>query len=156
VTAAGIFWMMTFWRKSKEDEKVWVPRMSTNAEQSAVEILESYGVRFGIEEVFKDLKEVWGWGKQEVRLLESNEAATTMNMVLYTMVELTTWDRTHKEIVDRNNAPWDNPNRRPSHADRRNFIRLAILTNEFNLACNANSITTKLKNTLKRLLNVAA
>jgi hypothetical protein len=57
----------------KEDEKTWVPLMSTNAEQSAVEILESYGVRFGIEGVFKDLKEVWGWGKQEVRLLESNE-----------------------------------------------------------------------------------
>ena len=54
----------------KEDDKTWVPLMSTNAEQSAVEILESYGVRFGIEEVFKDLKEIWGWGKQELRLLE--------------------------------------------------------------------------------------
>ena len=39
-------------------------------------------MRFGIEEVFKDLKAVWGWGKQELRLLESNEAATVMNMVL--------------------------------------------------------------------------
>ena len=106
----------------KEDEKTWVPLMSTNAEQSAVEILESYGVRFGIEEVFKDLKEVWGWGKQELRLLESNEAATAMNMVLYTMVELATWSRTHKELTDRSNA---------------------------------NSITTKLKNSLKRLLNLA-
>ena len=140
----------------KEDEKTWVPLMSTNAEQSAVEILESYGVRFGIEEVFKDLKEVWGWGKQEVRLLESNEAVTVMNMALYTMVELATWDRTHKEIVDRNNAPWDDPNRRPSHADRRNFLRRSILANEFIAACNAQAITTKLKNTLKRLLNVAA
>jgi len=79
----------------KEDEKTWVPLMSTNAEQSVVEILESYGVRFGIEEVFKDLKDVWGWGKQEVRLLESNEAVTTMNMVLYTMTELATWNCTH-------------------------------------------------------------
>jgi len=47
-------------------------------------------------------------------LLESNEAATTMNMVLYTMTELATWDCTHKEIVDRSLSPWDNPNRRPS------------------------------------------
>jgi len=140
----------------KEDEKTWVPLMSTNAEQSAVEILESYGVRFGIEEVFKDLKEVWGWGKQEVRLLESNEAVTVMNMVLYTMTELATWNCTHKEIVDRSLSPWDDPTRRPSHEDRRNFIRRAILTNEFNLACNSQSITQKLISSLKRLLNLAA
>jgi hypothetical protein len=88
-----------------------VPLMSTNAEQSTIEILESYGVRFGIEEVFKDLKDVWGWGKQEVRLLESNEATTVMNMVLYTLTELATWNRTHAELVDRSNSPWDTPNR---------------------------------------------
>jgi hypothetical protein len=139
----------------KEDEKTWVPLMSTNAEQSAVEILESYGVRFGIEEVFKDLKEVWGWGKQELRLLESNEAATVMNMTLYTMTELATWNLTSKELVDRSDSPWDDPNRRPSHADRRNFLRRGILINEFNLALNANSISTKLKNALKRLLQLA-
>jgi hypothetical protein len=140
----------------KEDEKTWVPLMSTNAEHSAVEIMESYGVRFGIEEVFKDLKEVWGWGKQELRLLESNEAATTMNMVLFGMVELATWNRTHKEIVDRSLSPWDDPTRRPSHEDRRNFIRRSSLINEFNAACNSNSITQKLISTLKRLLNLAA
>jgi len=33
-------------------------------------------------------------------LLESNEAATAMNMVLYTMVELATWNRTHNELTD--------------------------------------------------------
>jgi hypothetical protein len=139
----------------KEDEKTWVPLMSTNAGQSAAEVLESYGVRFGIEEVFKDLKEVWGWGKQEVRLLESNEAATAMNMVLYGMVELATWNRTHKELVDRSLSPWDDQNRRPSHAERRNFLRRAILTNEFIAACNTQTITTKLKKTLKRLLYLA-
>ena len=29
-------------------------------------ILESYGVRFGIEEVFNDLKEIWGLGQTGV------------------------------------------------------------------------------------------
>ena len=140
----------------KEDEKTWVPLMSTNADATPKEILESYGVRFGIEEVFKDLKEVWGWGKQELRLLESNEAATAMNMTLDTMTELATWNLTAKELVDRSDSPWDDPNRRPSHTDRRNFLRRNILINEFNLACNANSITTKLKNSLKRLLQLTA
>ena len=118
----------------KEDEKIWVPLMSTNAEQSEREILESYGVRFGIEEVFKDLKAVWGWGKQELRLLESNEAATVMNMVLYGMVELATWNRTAQELIDRSDAPRDDPARRPSHADQRNFLRHSKSAIELNAA----------------------
>jgi hypothetical protein len=85
----------------KEDDGTWVPLMSTDASMEVREMLESYGIRFGIEEVFKDLKEVWGWGKQELRLLESNESATTLNMLLYGMTELATWDRTMAELVDR-------------------------------------------------------
>jgi len=72
------------------------------------------------------------------------------------MVELATWNHTHQELTDHNNAPWDNPNRRPSHADRRNFLRRSILLNEFNIALNANSITKKLKKSLKRLLQLPA
>ena len=48
----------------KEDDGTWVPLVCTDISRSAKEILESYGVRFGIEEMFKDLKEVWGWGKR--------------------------------------------------------------------------------------------
>ena len=54
----------------KEDDKIWVPLMSTNAEQSAVGILESYGVRFEIEEVFK---EIWV-GKTAGGFLEQENA----------------------------------------------------------------------------------
>jgi hypothetical protein len=36
----------------------WVPLMSTNTELSVNDILEDDAVRFGIEEVFKNLKEV--------------------------------------------------------------------------------------------------
>ena len=111
----------------KEDDKTWLPLISTDVDVSDLEILESYAVRFGIEEMFKDLKEVWGWGKQELRLLESNEAAATMNMLLFGMTELATWDRSHGELVDRSDCPWDDVERRPSHADRRNFLRRAIV-----------------------------
>ena len=140
----------------KEDDGTWVPLVSTNMEQTAEEILESYGVRFGIEEVFKDLKEIWGWGKQELRLLESNEAATVMNMLLYDMVELATWSRSSEELVDRRACPWDDQDRRPSHADRRNFLRHAILLDEFNAALGTQTITTKIKTVLKKLLNLTA
>ncbi|MDR2438855.1 MAG: hypothetical protein LBE12_05740, partial [Planctomycetaceae bacterium] len=47
-----------------EEDGTWVPLMSTNLDLSVQEIIESYGVRFGIEEVFKDLKDNYGWGKQ--------------------------------------------------------------------------------------------
>jgi SRSO17 transposase len=140
----------------KEDDGTWVPLMSTDASMEVKEILEAYGVRFGIEEVFKDLKEVWGWGKQEVRKLESNEAATAMNMVLFAMTELSTWDRSPKELVDRSYRPWDDVDRRPSHADRRNFLRQGMFENEFNAALELEIMPRKIRPVLKRLMKLAA
>jgi len=130
--------------------------MSTDVNAAAKEILESCGVRFGIEETFKDLKEVWGWGKQEVRLLESNEAATTCNMLLYGLTELATWHLPAADLVDRRDSPWDDPTRRPSHADRRNFLRRGVLADEFNAALMSQPMTEEIKNVLKRLMLLAA
>ncbi|MDR3111470.1 MAG: transposase [Planctomycetaceae bacterium] len=66
----------------------WISLLSTNTSLSAQEIIERYGVRFGIEEVFKDLKEAWRWSKQEMRKLESSKAVTAMNMMMYCLTEL--------------------------------------------------------------------
>ena len=140
----------------KEDDGTWVPLMCTNSCRTEKEIIESYGVRFGIEEMFKDLKEVWGWGKQEVRLLERNEAATAMNMLLYGMTELATWDRPKEELVDRSYRPWDDADRRPSHADRRNFLRRAIMLHELNAVMEWNFIPSKIIALLKRAMQLAA
>jgi hypothetical protein len=140
----------------KENDKTCVPLMSTDANMDVKEILEAYGVRFGIEEMFKDLKEVWGWGKQEVRKLETNEAVTTMNMLSFGLTELSTWDRKAEELVDRRSSPWDDPDRRPSHADRRNFLRRGMLENELNAALGSQSIPKKIIPLLKRLMGLAA
>jgi len=140
----------------KEDDGVWVPLVSTDISLEVREILESYAVRFGIEEMFKDLKEVWGWGKQELRLLESNEAATAMNMLLYSMTELATWNCDLVELVDRSDRPWDDPLRRPSHEDRRRYLRRGILDKEFNDALDLASIPQKITTLLKKLLQLAA
>jgi hypothetical protein len=139
----------------KENDKTCVPLMSTNANMDVKEILEAYGVRFGIEEMFKDLKEVWGWGKQEVRKLETNEAVTAMNMLSFGLTELSTWDRSFSELVDRRASPWDDPDRRPSHADRRNFLRQGMLENELNAVLGAKSIPKKIIPLLKRLIGLA-
>jgi hypothetical protein len=106
--------------------------------------------------MFKDLKDVWGCGKQELRLLESNEAATTMNMLLFGMTELSTWDRSQKELVDRQDCPWDNGERRPSHADRRNFLRRARIAKDFYAAMHWAAIPTKIIHVLEKLMRLAA
>jgi hypothetical protein len=36
-----------------------------------------------------------------------------------------------EQVVDRSDHPWDNPNRRPSHADRRRKIALEMLRKRF-------------------------
>ena len=140
----------------KEDDGVWVPLVSTDISLEVREILESYAVRFGFEEMFKDLKEVWGWGKQELRLLESNEAATAMNMLLYSMTELATWNNDSAELVVRRQTPWDDPLRRPSHEDRRRFLRRGILDKEFHDALDLAAIPQKIITLLKKLLQLAA
>ena len=140
----------------KEDEKTWLPLISTDVEVSALDILESYAVRFGIEEMFKDLKEVWGWGKQELRLLESNEGAATMNMLLFGMTELATWDRSSAELVDRQYSPWDDESRRPSHSDRRNYLRRAVVARELKDAMQWAKIPAKIMHTLEKLMQIAA
>ena len=139
----------------KEDDRTWLPLISTDATMEAKEILESYAVRFGIEEMFKDLKDVWGWGKQELRLLESNEVATTMNMLMYGLTTLATWERNASELVDRSYRPWDDEDRRPSHADRRNFLRRGMLANELKAVLLLQISQRKINPILKRLLLLA-
>jgi hypothetical protein len=129
--------------------------MSTDVDLDVKNILESYAVRFGIEEMFKDLKEIWGWGKQELRDLESNEAATAMNLLLFGMTELSTWDRSQEELVDRRDCPWDDETRRLSHSDRRNFLRRAMWARDFTAVLDRTTIPAKIIRTLEKLMRLA-
>ncbi len=139
-----------------KEDTAWVPLVSTDVNQPVRDILESYAVRFGIEETFKDLKEVWGWGKQEVRRLESNEAATAINMLAYNLVQLATWDTPADELLlSRRACPWDDPHRRPSHADRRNHLRRLILRHELTAALPSTLTSQKIIPLLEKLLQLA-
>src|ERR1019366_6852066 len=51
----------------KEEEDNWLPFFSTNPKATRVEILEAMADRNAEEQVFKDEKEVWGAGQQQVR-----------------------------------------------------------------------------------------
>lgn len=42
------------------------------------------------------------------------------------------WNRPHEELCDRSDSPWDDAERRPSHANRRKALRELIIQKEIN------------------------
>lgn len=109
----------------------WATYASSDVSMSVEAILKIVADRWSIEEHFKDVKELWGAGQQQVRNLFSSIGCWQLCSWLYTMVELECWDQPIADLVDRSNRPWDNPNRRPSHADRRRRIVQAMLRETF-------------------------
>jgi hypothetical protein len=109
----------------------WAAYFSTDVEMDVQAILETVADRWAIEEHFHDVKEVWGAGQQQVRNVWSNVGCWHLNTWLYSMVELECWDMSADELVDRRDRSWDNPARRPSHADRRRKIMRQMLEKHF-------------------------
>ena len=134
----------------------WAAYMSTDTSMSPEQILEAVSDRWAIEEQFHDVKEIWGAGEQQVRNVWSNIACWNLCGWLYALVELATWDRTAEQLVDRTDRPWDNPARRPSHADRRRAIVREMLQNEFSSDLPADLNHPELQERFRRLLALAA
>ena len=109
----------------------WAAYFCTDPQVEVRDILETVAARWAVEEQFHDVKEVWGAGQQQVRNVWSNIACWNLNQWMYTIVELCAWDYTHEELIDRSNRPWDNPDRRPSHADKRRFFSRKMLKERF-------------------------
>ena len=112
----------------------WAPYFCTDTSAEVRDILETVAARWAIEEHFHDVKEVWGAGQQQVRNVWSNIGCWNLNGWLYTLVELCCWDVAKSELTDRRDRPWDNPDRRPSHADRRRTIAREMLEKQFQAA----------------------
>ena len=109
----------------------WAAYMSTDLEMNVETILKTVADRWAIEEHFHDTKEIWGAGQQQVRNVWSNIACWNLCGWLYSLVELACWDDNADELVDRSDRPWDNPDRRPSHADPRRRITRKMLSETF-------------------------
>ena len=115
----------------REDKNSWRAFMCTNLSGTAEQILEAVADRFAIEQNFHDLKEIEGVGQQQVRNYSANVGAFHLNMWVHTMVELWAWDKRTSVICDRSDSPWDDVERRPSHADRCRALRRAVLSKTF-------------------------
>src|SRR5262249_46589426 len=105
---------------------------------------------------FRDVKEVVGAGKQQVRFLHASVGAFHVCLWTFTLTEAWAWDRSEAELVDRSASPWDSPARRPSHADKRRAWRREILAEEILAVLPAGPTEAGIQATVDRLLSLAA
>jgi hypothetical protein len=113
-----------------KEEDDWLPLFSTDPEATVVEILEAAADRGAHEQTFKDVKEVWGAGQQQLRNIYANVGAFNLNGWMYSVGEAWAWERSEAELVDRSRSPWDAQPRRPSHADKRKALQRQLLRQE--------------------------
>lgn len=127
----------------------------TDPDASVRDIVEAFADRCTIEQIFHDVKEVWGSGQQQVRNLWTNIGVWHLNLWLFTLTELWAWNKTARQLTHRTDSPWDTPDRRPSHADRRKALQTQCLLNDFSHASNNVTLTKKIRSLLQRLLRLA-
>jgi hypothetical protein len=108
----------------------WRAYFSTDVNRTAREILEKAADRGAIEETFKEVKEVWGAGQQQLRNVHANVGAFNINGWMYSMVEAWAWQRDQEELVDRRACPWDELSRRASPANKRKALQREMLRAE--------------------------
>jgi hypothetical protein len=139
----------------KEDHG-WFALFCTDPNASVVEILEAFADRATIEQDFHDVKEVWGTGQQQVRNIWTNVAVYHLNLWMHTLVELWAWDKSHEDLCDRSDSPWDDAERRPSHANRRKALRQWILRHELSTITAAWTLPRKIIDLAQRIAAMAA
>lgn len=73
-----------------------------------------------------------------------------------TLIELWAWDQPRAAISDRSEAPWDDPERRLSHADRRQALPRYGLDEEFRRGTAEQPLTQKIREFVARVVHHAA
>jgi hypothetical protein len=130
--------------------------LCTDLTSSAAEILEAVADRYAIEQNFSDIKEVEGAGRQQVRTIGGNVGAFHLNLWLHSLVELWAWDRPAKVLCDRNDSPWDDAHRRPSHADKCSALRREVLKQTFFVSSDKSHEINKIHKQFYKLLKLVA
>ena len=139
-----------------KEEHGWHAFFCTDPGLSAIEILEAFSDRATIEQDFHDVKEVWGTGQQQVRNIWTNVAVYNLNLWMHTLVELWAWNQTHEQLCDRSDSPWDDAERRPSHANRRKALRQRIMQHELSTLQAAWWLPRKFIDLAWRIMTLAA
>jgi hypothetical protein len=138
------------------EDQGWEAFFCTDPEATVQQILEAFADRAAIEQDFHDLKEVHGAGQQQVRHYWANIAVYHLNLWLHTLIELWTWGQSHRQLCDRRDSPWDDPTRRPSHADRRKALRHSCIQKEIQRGGGGQLLTRKFRSLVRRLVKLVA
>jgi hypothetical protein len=139
-----------------QEEHTWLPYFSTDPKISATTILEKMADRGTIEQDHHDLKEVEGIGQQQVRNIWANIGAFHMNLWAHCLTELWAWFQPKEVLCDRSNCPWDDTDRRPSHADRRKALQRISLMEEFSYYQRQHAVTPEIQRFVTGLIEQAA
>jgi len=79
-----------------------------------------------------------------------------LNAWMHTLVEAWAWERSAEELVDRSRCPWDDPKRRPSHADKRKALQRQPLRQEIEAVLSQPPDTQRFRELAEKLLELAA
>jgi hypothetical protein len=139
----------------KEDDG-WVAFFCTDVNASVKDILEAMAARGAIEEMFRDVKEVWGAQQQQVRNVYACIGAFNLNLWMYSLVEAWAWGQSQEDLSDRSRCPWDSEPRRPSHADKRKALQSQILQEEIEAVLVGRPTKGEFRALTQRLLDLAA
>ena len=71
-------------------------------------------------------------------------------------MELESWEAPAEELVDSGDRPWDVPERRPSHADRRRKTAREMLRESFLADLQKDTEKRKIRQRFEQLLALAA
>jgi hypothetical protein len=139
-----------------QEESGWLAYFSTDPELSVEQLLQGAAERMAIEEDFHDLKEVEGLGQPQLRNIWANIGAVQLTLWEFTMVELWAWDQPSAAVCDRSASPWDDPTRRPSHADKRRALQRWCLRQEYQRLYQDQPLTAERRQFIENLLRRAA
>jgi hypothetical protein len=115
----------------KEEDGSWRAFLCSDAGACVEAIVQVIHDRWAIEQNYHDLKEVEGIERVQLRRLWSNVGALNLSLWVHTLIELWAWDRPESSLSDRENRPWDDTSRRPSHADKRRALQRELLAEEY-------------------------
>jgi hypothetical protein len=139
-----------------QEEDGWRAYFCTDVKRTAREILEKAADRGAVEQTFKEVKEVWGAGQQQLRNVYANVGAFNINGWMFTLVEAWAWQRSQEELVDRRACPWDEEDRRPSPADKRKAVQREMLRAETLAMLAGGTDAEGFRGLLERLVRAAA
>jgi hypothetical protein len=140
-----------------DEPKGWVSFFCTDTSATAGDILAAVADRFSLETCFRDLKDVVGAGRQQVRRVTASVGAFHVGLWAFTATEAWAWGKAEADLVGHRCAcPWDDLARRPSHADKRRAWRRELLAGEIHAVIRSRLTETEMQAAAERLLDLAA